>query len=231
MKNGTNNSRVGNCPTCGQPGKAVKPVTLQSLLRPEAKARMPAKADWHFCGNPDCATVYFAEPVAPVFGKDDLTVRVGIKEREAPRPVCYCFNHTIEEIEDEVRRRGQSTVVDDIKTRMKSGCWCETRNPLGSCCLATVNHYVRSAMAMHGQSGSTAKEEREGSCRSDTRPQGQSAHACCDGEERSQTTATGPGVPPSGGSGERPAKAAISSLGRLSLFGGLLAAMMASACC
>jgi NAD(P)H-nitrite reductase large subunit len=76
--------------------------------------------------------------------RGDLTVRVGIKERNGPRHVCYCFNHTIEEIEEEVRRSGTTTVLDDIKTRMKTACWCETKSPQGSCCLASVTKCKRS---------------------------------------------------------------------------------------
>jgi copper chaperone CopZ len=136
------------CPRCGQPGRPVKPVTLQSLLKPEARARA-GTGPHRFCPTAPCEVVYFEETGTGIFTKSDLTVRVGLKETSAPRPVCYCFNHTVEEIEEQVRVTGRSTVPDDIKTRMKEACWCETRSPLGACCLATVTQFVQAAQARY----------------------------------------------------------------------------------
>lgn len=66
-------------------------------------------------------------------------VRVGIKETEAPRPVCYCFGYSLEDIIEEIRLTGSTTVPQSILTRLDSeGCHCETTNPQGSCCLGTV---------------------------------------------------------------------------------------------
>jgi len=154
-----------SCPRCGAAGKPVKPVTLQSLLKPDAWTRI-GSASYRFCPSENCGVVYFAETGAGEFGKSDLTVRVGIKETTPPRHVCYCFNHTVEEIEEEVRRTGKTAVLDDIKTRMKEACWCETKSPLGSCCLATVTKYVKAAEARYGTGKSPAPvaEKTEDCC-------------------------------------------------------------------
>lgn len=135
----------GSCPRCGAPGKAVKLVTLQSLLKPNVLARASSEI-YRFCPNEPCEVVYFTERGGPTFGKADLKVRVGIKETNAPRPLCYCFGHTAEEIDEEIRLTGKTTVLDDIKTRMKEACWCETKNPQGSCCLAAVTRYAKSSL-------------------------------------------------------------------------------------
>jgi hypothetical protein len=93
------------------------------------------------------------------FSKGNLTVRVGVKQTPAdwgPQPprhpghVCYRFDHTIESIEQEVQQTGQSMVLNDIKTRMKDGCGCETKSPQGTCCLGTVGRFVNRALADHG---------------------------------------------------------------------------------
>jgi hypothetical protein len=77
-----------------------------------------------------------------------VTVRVGVKEKSSPRPVCYCFNHTVEKINEEVQRTGKSSVIEDIKGHMKKeGCSCETNNPQGSCCLKTVENYVKKRLS------------------------------------------------------------------------------------
>lgn len=137
------------CPLCGEKGKPVNAITLQSLLKPEVLVRMNG-GPYHFCSSPQCEVVYFGSEGTSLFIRGDLTLRVGIKERTGPRYVCYCFNHTVEEIEEEVRRSGTTTVLDDIKTRMKTACWCETRSPQGSCCLATVTKCVQAAVASRG---------------------------------------------------------------------------------
>lgn len=151
-----------NCPNCGNRGKKVKRITLDSLLKSDAKSRI-TDAVYYFCDSPNCDLVYFAED-GSTFAKDDLTVRVGVKTPPGtgPRHVCYCFDHTIEEIEAEVNATGTSTVLDDIKTRMKSGCWCEKTSPAGGCCLGTVAKYINAAVDEFGPSSGIGVESQAG---------------------------------------------------------------------
>ncbi len=133
------------CPKCGEKGKGVKTQTLRSLLKPDEQLRI-GTVPYRFCGSMDCDVLYFGEDrEEPIFSKDSVTVRVGIKESTSPRPVCYCFGHSVESIEEELRLTGKSTAVDDIKSRMKTACWCETKSPMGSCCLAAVSKAVKVA--------------------------------------------------------------------------------------
>ena len=159
----SNESAPTRCPVCDNKGGKVQRITLDALLTPGAAARI-ADTQYRFCDDPDCRIVYFDEADS-TFARADLTVRVGVKERTAPRHVCYCFDHTIEEIEAEVRATGRSSVLDDIKTRMKTACWCETKSPQGVCCLGAVGTYVKRAMAEHANHGaSDAIEEKLHDC-------------------------------------------------------------------
>lgn len=160
-----------NCPKCGEKGKGVKTRTLQSLLKPDDQQRI-GTAPYRFCGSMDCDVVYFAEGRdAQIFSKDSVTARVGIKERTSPRPVCYCFGHSVESIEEELRTTGKCTAVDDIKSRMKTACWCETKSPMGSCCLAVVSRSVKAAAEELGAGSSDTKVTDEDCCASaDTAP-------------------------------------------------------------
>ncbi len=126
------------CPVAGTPGKRVSEHTLRALLRPERHpAVLPTR--YRFCATPGCDVVYFAEDGSHVFTRSDLSVRVGIKEAEPPRPVCYCFGYSVEDMIEEVRLTGRTTVPDRIRTKLESqGCHCEETNPQGSCCLGTV---------------------------------------------------------------------------------------------
>src|SRR3989338_4491592 len=52
-----------------------------------------------------------------------------------PPPVCYCFNHTVEEIEAGVVRTGTSGIPDEITENCRKGLdRCEETNPPGPCC-------------------------------------------------------------------------------------------------
>lgn len=158
-----------DCPKCSRRGKSVKAVTLHSLLNESAKSRIEDRP-YRFCQSETCPVVYFDESAASVFEKDDLTVRVGIKETSAPRPVCYCFDHSVEEIEEQVAQTGQTNVLDDIRERMQVECWCETKSPMGSCCLGTVGKFVKAAEARAGTATANVEEPVEDCC-SATKPQ------------------------------------------------------------
>lgn len=160
------------CPNCREKGTKVQRVTLESLLRPERRGHIGDKPHY-VCATPRCDTVYFGEGHAKTFRKSDLTVRFGLKETDAPRLVCYCFDHTIEEIHDEIRRTGGSTIVDSITAEMKGpGCRCEYTNPLGDCCLGTVQAAVANAFRLIGNEGpaGTGGTADHGGCCAGTGP-------------------------------------------------------------
>ncbi|GBE12013.1 hypothetical protein BMS3Abin13_00289 [bacterium BMS3Abin13] len=144
-------NQATQCLSCGREGKAVKTTTLHSLIKADRQDRI-MDSKYLFCGSQGCEVVYFTKDGSHAFYKEDLSVRVGIKESSPPRPICYCFNHSVEEIFDEIQRTGKSTVIDDIKSRIKSdGCSCEVKNPQGSCCLGTVKHFVNEALPQFGK--------------------------------------------------------------------------------
>ena len=135
-----------SCPTAGKPGKPVRPVTVRSLVRDECAGEIEGRG-WFFCDLPDCDVVYFSAD-GRVFNKKSMKVRVGIKEKESPRPVCYCFGHTVESIREEIARTGRTTVAAAITAKINAGlCACELLNPQGRCCLGDVNRVVDAVFA------------------------------------------------------------------------------------
>jgi Zinc binding domain len=133
------------CPVAGKCDKPVPLLTLRSLLLPEDAAIVEGR-DWFFCDQPDCDVVYFARDGA-TFSKAALKVRVGLKEKESPRTLCYCFGHTVESIRQEIERTSRSTVAASIKEKVSAGqCRCEILNPKGTCCLGDVNRVVKDAL-------------------------------------------------------------------------------------
>ncbi len=159
----TTTATATDCPKCGKKGKTVKPVTLRALLKDEYAAAVavadesncesgctPSKGNtgWRFCDSPECDVVYFGEQNGITFTKDQLKVAVGVKETTGERPLCYCFGHSVATITSELRLKGQSDALADIRTKMKDpGCSCEVTNPSGSCCLGTVAKGIETAKA------------------------------------------------------------------------------------
>lgn len=136
-------SQAGDCPVCGQRGRKVGRKTLDHLLTDAARLRLEAAATYRFCASPDCDVVYFAPNGAP-FLQGDLTVRVGLKAKEPPVPLCYCFGYTEADIARDLATKGTTSIPTDITARIKAGeCACEVRNPQGSCCLGNVAMAVK----------------------------------------------------------------------------------------
>jgi len=134
-----------DCPICGARSKPVTRVTLEHLLRPERLGEL-IDASFFFCETPECDVVYYAEGGRRLFDKDDLTVRVGVKERDDPVPVCYCFGHSERDIVEDVQTHGRSTIYEAIKDNVRAGlCACEVTNPSGRCCLGNVQKAIQKA--------------------------------------------------------------------------------------
>jgi len=136
---------VMSCPACGNRSKQVDILTVKSLVR-----HLPfgmGAAQYYFCEADACSVVYFpSNPQAPTFQQKDLLVRVGVKEKHDPIPVCYCFGVTRRDLIEEVQETGKSTLTERIKGEVKAGnCACEVKNPSGKCCLGDVTRVVQEA--------------------------------------------------------------------------------------
>lgn len=58
--------------------------------------------------------------------------------------ICYCFKKSKQELLDAVKSSEENLIVDDIKSKMKNpGCFCETANPSGKCCLTDVQAFIK----------------------------------------------------------------------------------------
>jgi copper chaperone CopZ len=131
------------CPKCRKKGKTVKAHTLRALLKDEFVGQV-ADAGYHFCDAKDCDIVYYCS--GQTFAKSQLKVAVGVKETQGDRPLCYCFGHSVATVKEEIRSKGQSDALQDIRKKMKDpGCACEVKNPSGTCCLGTVTKGIETA--------------------------------------------------------------------------------------
>jgi len=129
------------CPSCGIIGRVVGDKTIQAILEP-AKALSLLAVGRRFCGTPSCATVYYGDGGRAVT-KDEVPIRVGLKEREDPIPLCYCFGFSMADARSEILATGRCSIPARIKAEVRAGqCACEIKNPSGICCLGEVNRAV-----------------------------------------------------------------------------------------
>ncbi len=140
------------CPVNGARSKQVDMLTVKNLVR-QLPLGMP-NTQYYFCESSDCVVVYFAlDAEAPRFRLEDLVVRVGAKETADPIPICYCFGFSRQDIWDEIRSTGKSTVAERITAEVESGrCACEVKNPSGKCCLGDVTRTTKDRLVQKEES-------------------------------------------------------------------------------
>lgn len=133
-----------NCPICGQRATVVQVITPKALLVKECSELITEDETYRYCKNRDCEVSYFAE--GQVFRTDDLKVKATHKDDGLDVPVCYCFEYSRGKILDQLKTSGTTDALEDIKSKMKEpGCFCETSNPQGSCCLGNVSAWISEA--------------------------------------------------------------------------------------
>jgi hypothetical protein len=115
--------------------------TVILMLRPECFDQM-GESPYRFCVSPDCPVVYFSRDRS--FAIRDLRIRVGLKEKTGPIPLCYCFGFTEQAVREEIEAKGSTTIPQRITAFIKARlCACEERNPSGACCLREVTQAVK----------------------------------------------------------------------------------------
>jgi hypothetical protein len=129
--------RMCDAPSCQAQSHPVTVRTMFLMLKPELFDQLSGDNQYRFCASPHCPVVYFSADRC--FRIDDLRIRVGLKEKDDPIPLCYCFGFTEEHVRHEIETTGGSTIHQHIKSLIKEGmCACEERNPSGMCCLGEV---------------------------------------------------------------------------------------------
>ncbi len=125
--------------------------TVEALLRTEAQARVVGSAQYRFCKEPSCDTVYFGQGSDDAFCQADLRVPVFQKSSDPERLVCYCFGHSVAEVARDDKESGTSPVLGEIAEKCRRGLdRCEIENPQGSCCLGNVCLVITQAAKLPG---------------------------------------------------------------------------------
>lgn len=134
------------CPKCNRDGILVQPITPKSLIKEAVNHQVRPDLTYKYCKNESCDISYFTEDRSHYFTINDLKERPTLKDNGLEVKVCYCFGHTRQSVLSELKATGQSTVLEEIKSKMKDpGCFCEVSNPQGVCCLGNVTAWIKKA--------------------------------------------------------------------------------------
>lgn len=132
-----------HCRRCAGQGRPVSRKTILLMLKPEL-LDTAMSANYSFCPARDCPVVYFEDEGDNQFTVDDLRIRVGLKVKDDPIPLCYCFGFEEHDIRAEIARTGSTTIPERVSKLIREGlCACDTRNPAGVCCLGEVNKVAK----------------------------------------------------------------------------------------
>jgi hypothetical protein len=126
------------CEKCLGQGRPVSRKTVMLMLKPDLLDQAKT-GTYSFCSARDCPVVYFDDHRTRCFTVDDLRTRVGLKAKEDPIPLCYCFGFDESHMREEISQTGETTIPETISRLIREGlCACDSRNPSGMCCLAEV---------------------------------------------------------------------------------------------
>lgn len=131
------------CSHCAGASRYVTKKTMLLMLKPELFEQI-SDGQYYYCSNFDCDIVYFPETQGTYFYTNDLRVRVGTKEKQDPKPLCYCFGFDESDFREEIKASGKTINLGRIAELLKAGmCACEARNPSGACCLGDITKTVK----------------------------------------------------------------------------------------
>lgn len=119
------------CPINGQRYAQVNRRTVLHQVRQPWQRTLSAQ-QYYFCDDPNCEVVYFGDN-QQVFMQHDMRQTIGQKSITSDKPVCYCFDIRLVDLQTDNDQMRLKTFVTE-QTR-SSACDCEIRNPSGKCCL------------------------------------------------------------------------------------------------
>lgn len=124
------------CPVCGNAGRKVAALTLDSHVPKHLRADIGDDAT--FCLNPACEVVY-CNPRNFVVRRGQTLLPVTIKDAGDSVRVCYCFDIVRGDVRRDLLALGKTDIPERIRQGVAEGrCDCGRMNPQGACCLGNV---------------------------------------------------------------------------------------------
>lgn len=134
------------CPNSATRGRSVSWETVAALT----SGPLPLKTAYLVCEDPDCDVVYFSVDGCSVVNRSNVR-HLPLAKAGLQGQACFCFDHRLTDILDEIDRGRQSRIVESIRTATREKkCACSVRNPTGRCCLGDIKKALEHANSTKG---------------------------------------------------------------------------------
>ncbi|HEY3419083.1 MAG TPA: (2Fe-2S)-binding protein [Methanomassiliicoccales archaeon] len=139
---------MATCPVCNKAGAGVDKITVANHAKESCWPLGDSK--YSICENPQCDVVDFTTAKGRTLKKDDVKTRVTFKEKDSPRPLCYCRQVT-EEDEVKAIENGATTFEEVMEsTGIGGGGHCKITNPAGRCCSRHYRPFIENELRKRG---------------------------------------------------------------------------------
>ncbi len=139
------------CPNCKNEGLEVEKITVANHARESCWPLGDEK--FSICENPNCEVVYFNASGSRTLKRADVKTRVTFKEKDAPRPLCYCKQVTEEDVVKAIDGGVSSFEEVRIATGIGGGGQCKVTNPAGRCCSRNYRPFIERELKKRGRGG------------------------------------------------------------------------------
>ena len=69
--------------------------------------------------------------------------KIKSKAKKIDGQLCYCFNYKEKDFQSAIENNREQILIEEIKSKMiNPGCFCETSNPTGKCCLNDIKNFI-----------------------------------------------------------------------------------------
>jgi bacterioferritin-associated ferredoxin len=137
------------CPNCKKKGMWVEKITVANHAKESCWPLGDEK--YSICENPDCDVVYFTTSGSRLLRKSDVKTRVTFKEKNAPRPLCYCKQVTEEDVIKAIGNGARTFEEVKLATGIGGGGQCTITNPAGRCCSRNYKPFIERELKKHGR--------------------------------------------------------------------------------
>lgn len=140
-----------SCPYFHNEGLDVEKITVANHVKETCWPL--GNEQFFYCDDPECEVIYFTSSGSRMLKKADIKTRVTFKEREAPRPLCYCKQVTEEDVMKAIE--GGAKNFDEVMkaTDIGGGGQCKITNPAGRCCSLNYRPFIERELKKRGLGG------------------------------------------------------------------------------
>ena len=144
---------MANCPRCNRPGLDVEKITVAAHAK---ESSWPLGDEpYLYCDHPDCEVIYFTT-FGRALSRGEVKTRVTFKEKDHPRPLCYCKQVTEEDVVAAIQNGASTFEAVKAATGIGGGGHCKITNPAGRCCSRNYKPFIERELAKRGMLGGTS---------------------------------------------------------------------------